>query len=210
MIRLLPIGLVCLALTVWSAAAETARQITWDNLIPAVPALTHPFTGLTMEQRDDMDTIAMLEKVAPGAAHAKELMEALISDGIDVDELLSRMSAFEAEIDRRNGLVVTELEGELVRIPGYVLPLEFSETGVTEFLLVPYIGACIHVPPPPPNQMVFVRLRETFAAQGLYRPVWVTGRMSVEDTSSALSYVDGQAQIAASYVLDGTDVEPYE
>jgi hypothetical protein len=210
MIRSLFTGLALLALTASTVAAGAAREITWDNLIPAVPPLIHPFSGLTPAQRGDMDTLAMLHKVAPGAAQFAELRLSLSSEGLDVDDLLSRSGSFEAEIARRNGLVVGELEGELVRMPGYVLPLEFSEAGVKEFLLVPYIGACIHVPPPPPNQMVFVRLDESFTAQGLYRPVWVTGRMTVEDTSSALSFVDGQAQIAASYILDGITVEPYE
>lgn len=49
-------------------------------------------------------------------------------------------------------------QGEMVSIPGFMVPFEDSMTGVNEFLLVPYFGACIHTPPPPPNQIVYVRM----------------------------------------------------
>ncbi len=49
------------------------------------------------------------------------------------------------------------LEGATVRLPGFIVPLEAVKSGdVSEFLLVPYFGSCIHVPPPPPNQIVYV------------------------------------------------------
>ena len=44
------------------------------------------------------------------------------------------------------------LDGVRARIPGYVVPLESSAAGHLEFLLVPYFGACIHTPPPPPTR----------------------------------------------------------
>ncbi|OHC44405.1 MAG: hypothetical protein A3J25_09630, partial [Pseudomonadales bacterium RIFCSPLOWO2_02_FULL_63_210] len=53
--------------------------------------------------------------------------------------------------------VVKELDGQAVKLPGYIVPLDVTDEGrVTEFLLVPYFGACIHVPPPPSNQIVHV------------------------------------------------------
>jgi hypothetical protein len=54
--------------------------------------------------------------------------------------------------------IVEDLNGRIVRMPGYLLPLDVIGAKVTEFLLVPYIGACIHVPPPPPNQIVYVKV----------------------------------------------------
>ena len=64
------------------------------------------------------------------------------------------------------------LDGKTIRIPGYVLPLEFSGSKVTEFLLVPWVGACIHTPPPEPNQIVYVKAR-----QGLRHPAHVRRRV---------------------------------
>ena len=54
---------------------------------------------------------------------------------------------------------VAELDGRSASLPGYVVPLEFDDRGdMTELLFVPFFGACIHVPPPPPNQVVYVHL----------------------------------------------------
>ena len=62
--------------------------------------------------------------------------------------------------------VVTEYNDVQVKIAGYVLPLDFEDTTVKEFLLVPYIGACIHVPPPPPNQIIYVTSEEGIEVGG--------------------------------------------
>ncbi len=62
--------------------------------------------------------------------------------------------------------VVTDLDGKHVRIGGYVVPLDFEATTVKEFLLVPFVGACIHVPPPPPNQIVYVKTAKGFDVAG--------------------------------------------
>ena len=84
------------------------------------------------------------------------------------------------------------------------------EGGVSEFLLVPYVGACIHSPPPPPNQMVFVTLREEYDVKSLYDPVWITGQIRVERASRSLSFVDGTNDVATGYALSGVSIEPYE
>jgi hypothetical protein len=115
----------------------------------------------------------------------------------------------QAEIERRNAAVVPELNGNLVRMPGYALPLEQSAEGVTEFLLVPYVGACIHTPPPPPNQIVYVKLAKAYTVSNLYEPVWITGTISTEASSRQLSFVDGQAPVETGYKLEGLAVEPY-
>ena len=130
--------------------------------------------------------------------------------GIDVDELWTAAEALDAEIERRGQNVVMDLNGQIVRMPGYALPLEASEKGVKEFLLVPYVGACIHVPPPPPNQTVYVQLDKAYAVRSLYEPVWITGRLEVQASSRALSFVDGQTDVATGYTLSGISIEPYE
>ncbi|MEO5343267.1 MAG: DUF3299 domain-containing protein [Gammaproteobacteria bacterium SHHR-1] len=100
--------------------------------------------------------------------------------------------------------VVEELAGKRVKMPGFVVPLETQGDEVSSFFLVPYFGACIHVPPPPANQMVHVRLPQGagLAADNLYEAVWVIGRLSIERTSNELG--------AAGYSMDDAQVEPYE
>ncbi|MEO1474741.1 MAG: DUF3299 domain-containing protein [Pseudomonadota bacterium] len=74
--------------------------------------------------------------------------------------------------------VVEELEGKRVRLPGFVLPFEYVESGeISEFLLVPYFGACIHAPPPPPNQIVFVTTEKPMNLGGQWNPIWAVGTL---------------------------------
>jgi hypothetical protein len=95
-----------------------------------------------------------------------------------------------------------ELNGAHVRIPGFVVPLERKDDGsISEFLLVPYFGACIHVPPPPPNQIVYVKMRVGVSPHSMEDAQWVTGTLHASTKSSALG--------AAAYTLDGEKIEVY-
>jgi hypothetical protein len=101
-----------------------------------------------------------------------------------------------------NAPVNNAIVGKLVRIPGFVVPLEDTKDGLKEFLLVPYFGACIHSPPPPSNQIVHV-LPKT-AAKGLRSmdAVWITGTLATVRTESYMG--------AASYRIEATSVAPYK
>ena len=108
----------------------------------------------------------------------------------------------------RTGEMTPEL-GQLIngeaRVPGYMVPLEDNLLEATEFLLVPYPGACIHVPPPPPNQLVHVTMDggKTTALRSLYEPVWVQGIVrigEVQNSYGAVSY----------FQMTATRIEPYK
>lgn len=97
---------------------------------------------------------------------------------------------------------VRQLQGRRVSIPGFMVPLEDDAQEVTEFLLVPYAGACIHVPPPPPNQMVYVKLIHNGKAKMSFTdPIVVTGILKITNVKSPYGDV--------SYNLDGETVKPY-
>ncbi|WP_340678075.1 DUF3299 domain-containing protein [Paraglaciecola sp.] len=98
--------------------------------------------------------------------------------------------------------VVQSLNGKLVKIPGFVVPLEGDSELTTEFLLVPYFGACIHVPPPPPNQIVYVKISEGVPISNLYDAVWVTGTLSTASWQGDLATV--------GYSLTGISLSPYD
>ncbi len=95
--------------------------------------------------------------------------------------------------------VVTELDGKRVRIGGYVVPLDFEATNVKEFLLVPFVGACIHVPPPPPNQIIYVKAAKGFDVAGSFDPVYVTGTIKVASQYTGLA--------ETGYSIDADKVE---
>jgi hypothetical protein len=97
---------------------------------------------------------------------------------------------------------VEALDGQRVRLPGYVLPFDFTASGdVSRFLLVPYVGACIHVPPPPPNQLVYVESETPVSVDGLWDPVFVEGVIRIERQDSDLA--------SAAYTLELIEVTPY-
>ena len=98
--------------------------------------------------------------------------------------------------------VVTDYNDVRVKIAGYLLPLDFEETTVKEFLLVPYVGACIHVPPPPPNQIIYVTSENGIEVGGMYEPVWLTGTLETASLSSDLADV--------GYMMTLDEAEPYE
>ena len=83
--------------------------------------------------------------------------------------------------------VVAALDGKRVRIGGYVVSLDFDATKVKEFLLVPFVGACIHVPPPPANQLVYVKSEPGFEVTGMFDPVWVTGVLKATTAHTGLA-----------------------
>jgi uncharacterized protein len=120
-----------------------------------------------------------------------------------VHDYLSGESGPAAKQQVADVAVNTALDGRRIRLPGFIVPLEWDPSGrVSEFLLVPYVGACIHVPPPPPNQIVYVVLRTPFPMGSLYLPVWVTGLMQVSTTRSSLA--------VTAYTVRADDVRAYE
>ena len=110
-----------------------------------------------------------------------------------------------AGLDYTNGKAtdtLKKLEGKTVRIPGFVVPLDdFQEEGA-EFLLVPYYGACVHTPPPPPNQIVMVEMSGKKAVKlNLFDAVWMSGKLKIASVESPYGTV--------GYTLEGMKVEPY-
>ena len=77
--------------------------------------------------------------------------------------------------------VVKKFNGKAVKIPGFVVPLEFDdELSITEFFLVPWYGACLHLPPPPPNQIIFVRAKQGIKVDALIDPFWISGILQTQ------------------------------
>ena len=102
--------------------------------------------------------------------------------------------------------VVKALDGQMVKLPGYIVPLDVTDEGrVTEFLLVPYFGACIHVPPPPSNQIVHVTAELGVLMDALYQPFWVEGPLKVEQSSSELAEAGYQMQAEKIYAYELPD-----
>lgn len=97
--------------------------------------------------------------------------------------------------------VRTDWNGQIVRLPGFVVPIDYSGKGVTAFILVPFVGACIHVPPPPANQLVFVTTEAPFENTGLFQAVNVIGMFGTASMSTQLADI--------AYALSADRIIPF-
>lgn len=131
--------------------------------------------------------------IPPGVPYAE-----IIGQG-EIDEV---NDTWRPEFDENAAKLNKALDGAYIKMPGYVLPIDMSTAGVSSFIMVPYVGACIHTPPPPANQLVFVDSKTPWPSDQLWDPVWVTGRMRHEHQSTELADV--------GYALTADLIEVYE
>lgn len=166
-----------------ATAAEPPLQLKWDQLVPpgAPPKALKPFfAGRPTDPNNPHGSGA----AAPQVPEGKWMSTPAPPTGAAPQP----------------APVVLSLDGKRVHIGGYVVPLDFEATRVKEFLLVPFVGACIHVPPPPANQIVYVKAEQGFDVKATFEPVWVTGTLTVTPAFTGLA--------EAGYTLTAEKVEP--
>ena len=170
----------------WGIDAEGSIPIQWEDLMP------EGAEEELIRQQDEF--FEMLEQCY--AASATTLRDAQPLDQIDEGSAMDYMPQF------GNFDTVEELEGKSVRIPGYVVPFDFDlDRRQAEFLFVPYMGACIHTPPPPPNQIIFVRADPGERIPDIWAPYWVEGILKGEPIENDVG--------DAAYSLTLEHMEPY-
>lgn len=160
--------------------------------------LQRVFTLMQSSGQQDTDRIALIKKQ-------------LKSKGIDVDELLELRRLYIQAQKKSAEAITTAFDGKNVRIPGFLVPIEFSDAMVTtDFLLVPVAGACIHMPPPPANQIVRISFPEGYKVKNVQYPVWVEGVIASSVKSEDVYIVDGTSNITMGYSLNASKVVDYE
>ena len=196
------------------ALAEKTRLVSWEDLVPAGQQSEDPFANMTQKQKDlALWVIYIRESLLDNVQEERdglmdELKKAnneLEAAGIDIEKVI-------AERQKIRQSIVGELNGQRIRMAGYLLPLELTGTKTTEFLLVPYVGACIHAPPPPPNQVVHVKTApgNGYRVRKLFETVWVTGKIATKSMVRELYYVDGSDDIDIGYTMQANRIEPYK
>lgn len=164
--------LLCLASVAHAAPAE----LDWLELMPA-------------EDRKALEEMPEIEHNSPEANGFSD--QGGLKQGAGLPEVMY------------SAKTVPALNGQQIRLGGYPVPLETDSKGrSTEFFLVPYPGACIHVPPPPPNQIVMVRYPNGITLEDIYAPLWVDGTLRIEPVSNDLA--------DAAYVITAAEVSLVE
>ena len=174
--------LILLALIVFSGsvAAKEPRVMEWDQLMP--PGYVE----------------SLIEEAAKNASQTKSLFS------FDDNTEEAQAAYEELKIKLSSAPIVPELNNEFVKIAGFVVPLDFDFDTETfkDFLLVPYYGACIHVPPPPSNQIVHISSKEPLDQEWLDYAVWVTGTLKTKSVSSEYGF--------AGYSMPEAKLDVYE
>jgi hypothetical protein len=202
-----------------AASAGAFHTLQWEDLAPPAGDLMAPYAGFSDDQLATASELYSLhewqrnngqETESEGVADSiKRLTADLESQNLDVAGLLAKIDKTMIEYRHLQQQPIDALDGQQIRLPGYVLPLEFNGEAVSEFFLVPTVGACIHTPPPPANQIVLVKLNQSFTPSGLFDAVWVSGRMKVVASRHKLGYRDGDGEVSSTYQMEAVRVTPY-
>lgn len=194
----------CLLMALLGASAAQAQSVseTVRETVPQVqPALSAAAPPPGASVPGQARTIGWEQLIPAGWDPYKDLkalnLDTLQDNDPKADEALKKMRTM-----WDNAPINPLILGESVRLPGYVVPLEDLATGIKEFLLVPYFGACVHSPPPPANQIVHVLLDKPAKNLRLMDVVWVNGPLSATKTDSHMG--------VASYRIDAKAVTPYQ
>ena len=199
------------------AQAKTVLNLKWGDLIPKLPPFEDPFKRLTQEQLGDLSDVARVRarvETDQALSSARQdrlakLERKLADQGIDIDALLARRAEITEKRRQAAHSINNDLSSKRVRIAGYLLPIELDGALIKEFLLVPYVGACIHVPPPPANQIVHVNYDPGFKTNSLFAPVWVEGVLETGLSQKKLHLVDGSADVRFGYSIVAKSVTEY-
>ncbi|RZI62805.1 MAG: DUF3299 domain-containing protein [Rubrivivax sp.] len=185
--------LVALAVTLPAASAGAATATPSTSTVPAASQVA---SAPTSGYRD----LTWIQLVPPGWDPMKRFRDVGIGRLSDNSPRTAALMAdLRDELD--NAPLVESLQDAPVRLPGYVVPLQTDRDGVREFLLVPYFGACIHMPPPPANQIILVKLAQPSKQLRSMDTVWASGVMRLDRQPSDMG--------VSGYRLDAANVEPY-
>ncbi|MFG1495480.1 DUF3299 domain-containing protein [Saccharospirillum sp. HFRX-1] len=152
------------------------RELSWDDLLP------EDFDFQTIRDQIDLDSYN-IQELDDSDPEAQRLFA-------DLQDAMSQVP------------LVTSLDGQQTRLPGFLVPLENAGDAVREFFLVPYYGACIHTPPPPSNQIVHVVLDEAIPFDNLFEPYWAEGTLTIAKTETDIG--------TAGYRFEAAKIRPYE
>lgn len=159
---------------------------------------------------DYQDALAAGDKVSAQQKKEHDKLRAeLEAQKIDVEGLLKIRQKMIEQWKEQNESTNPAIVNRNVQIQGFILPIEWQEKKLVEFLLVPFVGACIHKPAPPPNQVIYAKLKAPieFPTLAPFASANIKGFLRGEMQSPELSLVDGSQPVVTSYELDTIAVE---
>ena len=164
------------------------------GLIAALLVLFSTLNPTQAANYEEIDWVALMPEDDLSALLNRPEFLNDIADGSaadSVDDFASKQLEDEQAQRYQQALVSTRVieafDGKAIRIPGFIVPLEQNdEQKATAFFVVPYFGACLHMPPPPPNQILYVESEQGITLENLYDPYWFEGIVSIEQKVDAM------------------------
>ncbi|MDV7144920.1 DUF3299 domain-containing protein [Tropicimonas sp. TH_r6] len=191
--------------------------IDWPDLIDQdVQSYEDPFLDLDYKQVEDLRRVVALQAELDGGTPSpetgtqlNEVKAELSAQGIDADWLISQRWAVAERRELASAAGNAALDGEPISLGGFAIPAPPDEDGTAMAYLVPERGMCSHVPPPPPNQMVRLRLSDGWAPARMHEPIVVTGRINIDPSDLQMVVVDGFISMRATFSMDVDEVQTF-
>ena len=205
--------LLTIVFTLLMSLSVLAQDISWENLTAKSNEFNDPFLSLSPDQLYNLSIVARYQaRDSLSEAEKTEynnLLAQLESQSIDVEDLLEKRQEVTEHSKRIAMQPNVELQGKAIKIPGFITPVEFDGDKVIKFFLVPTAGACIHTPPPPPNQIVLVDYPQGLTLTSLQDAFSIEGKLEIESQKQEVNYSDGAAMVNAVYMMSADKITKY-
>lgn len=198
-----------------TAAVGDAATLDWDQLVDQeAQVFDDPYRELEPGQLISLVTVARLRQ---RAEHGEAIDQArldretasLIAADIDIDGLIAQRWAVAERREHAATSGNAAVDGQTVELYGFVIPAPPDDDGIASAYLVPERGMCSHMPPPPPNQMVRLRLPNDWQPQVIFEPVRLTGELGIAPSSRSIRVVDGFVPMRATFDMQVAAIETW-
>ncbi|WP_234899565.1 DUF3299 domain-containing protein [Ruegeria lacuscaerulensis] len=214
--------MAALLMMTFVADAMPDETLDWAEMPdPAAQAFEDPFRTLGPEEFDDLVFAVRLrgrlqQEIGTPDERLKwqellaETENALAAKGVDIDWLLDQREAVTARRERAATAGNPKLDGRSFTVSGYAIPAPPDSDGQPVAYLVPQLGMCSHFPPPPPNQMIRLKLDSDWVPRYMHQPIRVTGTLAIAPSDQMVMVVDGFVPMRATFQMNAEKVEALE
>jgi len=208
--------LIILCFCISSIYAQGYQTIDWKDLEGKIEAYDDPFKKLSDEQMYNLSIVYEVQNMEASQVDkdlqqemndAKQLLE---EENIDIQYYFSQVERINKKREKEAKQTNATLNNKKVELSGFSLALGLNEGKIKEFLFVPYIGACIHSPPPPPNQILFVKSSKPVEVDDSFEPLTIKGILKIKESKNKLYLTDGENDVQSGYIFLADEVKPYK
>ncbi|MDR9825327.1 DUF3299 domain-containing protein [Vibrio sp. FNV 38] len=200
-----------------SATTYAHEKISWQELVPSDFPASPAFPTLSSEVRQALSAYitymnaAQRRDLSENEASAFEQSKLqLDKNAVDIEHLIDLRKTIISNELAKSVAINEQIAGQEIEIMGFPAPVEMEGVNTTVFILVPTPGACIHIPPPPSNQMILVEFPQGVEIQDIYQPILVKGQLNqphaLDDKQVETDFADGSMIIEPGYALQASVV----